>query len=51
MEDGALDCMKEVVTEHDTNFKIATAFDGSWQKKGRPSLNGVVIACSTDMWI
>ena len=39
---------KEAVMENEGSMDIAVAIDGSWQKRGHTSLNGVVTATSVD---
>lgn len=52
VEDIAMKSMKEAVEEaveeNNMNRDITVAFDGSWQKRGHTSLNGIVSATSVD---
>lgn len=43
-----LNAANEAVEENNNLNEIAAAFDGSWQKRGHTSLNGVVTATSFD---
>lgn len=48
LEEVAEESMKKAVEENSGNKDIAAAFDGTWQKRGHTSLNGVVTATSFD---
>ena len=52
VEDVAMESMnratEEAVNENNNNRDISAAFDGTWQKRGHTSLNGVVTATSVD---
>ncbi|KAJ8885598.1 hypothetical protein PR048_011796 [Dryococelus australis] len=48
MEDVAMKSMKEAVEENNIDCNLTATFDGSWQKWGHTSLNGIVLATSVD---
>lgn len=43
-----LQAAKEAIIENDGCADVAAAFDGTWQKRGYTSLNGVIIVTSFD---
>ncbi|GFX68091.1 uncharacterized protein TNCV_921921 [Trichonephila clavipes] len=47
-EDSIQNAAKEAICENEGNKNIAVAVDGTWQKRGYTSLNGVVIVTSID---
>lgn len=47
-EDSMNNAAKEAIEENSGCKKIAAAFDGTWQKRGHTSLNGIVTATSFD---
>ncbi|GFT62511.1 uncharacterized protein TNCV_4601081 [Trichonephila clavipes] len=47
-EDSIQNAAKEVICENEGNKNIAVAVDGTWQKRGYTSLNGVVTVTSID---
>ncbi|GFU72824.1 HTH_Tnp_Tc3_2 domain-containing protein [Trichonephila clavipes] len=48
-EDSIQNAAKEAICENKGNKNIAVAVDGTWQKRGYTSLNGVVIVTSIDI--
>lgn len=46
--DGMKDAVEEAVSINDGNRDLAVALDGTWQKRGHTSLNGIVNATSFD---
>ncbi|GFY35752.1 uncharacterized protein TNCV_4841281 [Trichonephila clavipes] len=47
-EDSIQNAAKEAICENEGNKNIAVAVDGTWQKRGYTSLNGVVTVTSID---
>jgi hypothetical protein len=47
-EESMLKAANEAVEENSGDNQIAAAFDGTWQKRGHTSLNGIVSATSFD---
>ncbi|GFY18224.1 uncharacterized protein TNCV_2046301 [Trichonephila clavipes] len=47
-EDSIQNATKEAICENEGNKNIAVAVDGTWQKRGYTSLNGVVTVTSID---
>ncbi|GFV99014.1 uncharacterized protein TNCV_1509941 [Trichonephila clavipes] len=47
-EDSIQNAVKEAICENEGNKNIAVAVDGTWQKRGYTSLNGVVTVTSID---
>lgn len=47
-QENMKDAVEEAVFENNNNRDLSIAFDGSWQKRGHTSLNGVVTATSVD---
>ncbi|GFS88373.1 uncharacterized protein TNCV_1751241 [Trichonephila clavipes] len=47
-EDSIQNAAKEAICENEGNNNIAVAVDGTWQKRGYTSLNGVVTVSSID---
>jgi hypothetical protein len=45
-KDSMAGAVKEAITENGGNADLAVAVDGSWQKRGHTSLNGIVSATS-----
>ncbi|GFW47539.1 uncharacterized protein TNCV_3177031 [Trichonephila clavipes] len=48
-EDSIQNAAKEAICENEGNKNIAVAVDGTWQKRGYTSLNGVVTVTSIDI--
>lgn len=44
--DSMMNAVVDTVTQNDGDRDIAAIFDGSWQRRGHNSLNGVVTAIS-----
>lgn len=47
-QDSKKDAANEAIKENNDNNEIAASFDGTWQKRGYTSLNGVVTVTSFD---